>query len=92
MIRSCGETTRLLQADRVAETGTVARAIAERLPDDATLWCNLAGDLDAAEAALARSRKLDPSDKIANLLASKLAGYRSGQPIPRTMRELEQYP
>jgi tetratricopeptide (TPR) repeat protein len=85
----------LLQADRVDEARTVARAIAERLPDDATLWCNLSvteilsNDLDAAEAALARSRTLDPSDKIADLVASRIAGYRSGKPVPRTMRELE---
>jgi cytochrome c-type biogenesis protein CcmH/NrfG len=85
----------LLHADRVDEARTVARAIAERLPDDATLWCNLSvtellsNDLDAAEAALARSRKLDPGDKIASLLAGRIAGYRSGQPVPRTIRELE---
>lgn len=85
----------LLQVDRVDEARRVARAIAERLPDDATLWCNLSvteilsNDLDAAEAALARSRKLDPSDKIASLVASRLAGYRSGKPVPQTMRELE---
>ena len=85
----------LLEADRVEEARTVARAIAERLPDDATLWCNLSvteilsNDLDAAEAALARSRKLDPGDKIAGLLANRLAGYRRGKPVPRTMRELE---
>lgn len=85
----------LLEADRIAEARAVARAIAERLPDDATLWCNLSvtellsNDLDAAEAALARSRKLDPGDKIAALLETQLDGYRHGKPMPKSIRELE---
>jgi tetratricopeptide (TPR) repeat protein len=85
----------LLEADHNAEARDVNRAITERMPDDATLWCNLAvtellcGDLDAADAALARSMMLDPSDKIANALRGRLAGYRRGQPLPRTLRELE---
>jgi len=86
----------LLEADRVPEARAVAHAIAERLPEDATLWCNLAvaellsNDLDAAEAALERSNKLDPSDKIANLVKQRLQGYRQGRPVPRTLRELQQ--
>jgi tetratricopeptide (TPR) repeat protein len=85
----------LLEAERHAEARDVNRAITERLPDDATLWCNLAvtellcGDLDAADRALDRSMTLDPGDKIAHLLRGRLAAYRSGQPLPRTLRELE---
>jgi tetratricopeptide (TPR) repeat protein len=85
----------LLEAEHNAEARDVNRAITERLPDDATLWCNLAvtellcGDLDAADVALQRSMMLDPGDKIANALRGRLAGYRRGQPLPRTLRELE---
>ena len=85
----------LLEADRNAEARDVNRAITERLVDDATLWCNLAvtellcGDLDAADRALRKSLVLDPSDKIAHTLRDRLAGYRRGEPLPRTLRELE---
>ncbi len=85
----------LLATGRNDEARDVARAIAERIPDDATLWCNLAvaellcGDLDAAEASLARSRSLDPDDAIARTLHSQFARYREGAPIPRTLHELE---
>lgn len=85
----------LLEADRVEEARAVARALVERQPGDATLWCNLAvcellsGDLDTAERCLARSRELDPMDPIAIALRERIAGYREGRRAPRTLRELE---
>jgi len=85
----------LLDAERNAEARDVHRRITARVADDATLWCNLAvtellcGDLDAADRALAHSMLLDPQDKIANSLKSRIAGYRRGQPLPRSLRELE---
>jgi len=85
----------LLEVDRHAEARDVNRALTERMPEDATLWCNLAvtellcGDLDAAGQALDRSLVLDPGDKIACTLRERLAGYRRGEPLPRTLKELE---
>lgn len=85
----------LLEADRVSEARAVARAITERHPKDATLWCNLAvaevlsNDLDAAEAALERSHALDPSDRIAKLITDRVREYRRGKPVPRTLRGLQ---
>jgi hypothetical protein len=76
----------------------VNRATAERFPDDATLWCNLAitdllcGDLDTAERSLRRSLELDSTDRIAHLLKERFAGYRRGDPMPRTLKELERGP
>lgn len=84
----------LLKADRCDEARAVARAIAERHPADATLWCNLSvtellcGDLDAAQAALARSRSLDASDVVAKTVEERLALYRAGRALPKTLREL----
>ncbi len=85
----------LLEAGRTTESRAVNRAIAERLPEDATLWCNLAvsellcGDLDAAETAIETSRALDPADKIASRLKIRLGFYRRGTPLPRTLDDLE---
>jgi tetratricopeptide (TPR) repeat protein len=86
----------LLEAQRTPEARDVNRAIVERVPDDATLWCNLAvaellsGDLDAAERALDTSMKIDGRDEIANRLKRRLDLYRNGKRIPRTLHELQQ--
>jgi tetratricopeptide (TPR) repeat protein len=88
----------LIEAERTREAREINRAIVERVPDDATLWCNLAvaellcGDLDAAERALDTSMKIDGSDEIANRLKLRLEQYRKGKPIPRTLDELQQGP
>lgn len=85
----------LLRRDRVEQAREIARTIADAHADDATLWCNLAvaellaGDLEAAERSVARSRALDATDPIAGLIEKKLAGIRAGAPAPRTLRELE---
>ena len=86
----------LLEAERTREARDINRAIVERVPGDATLWCNLAvaellcGDLDAAERALDTSMRLDGHDEIANRLKLRLDLYRNGKPIPRTLDELQQ--
>jgi tetratricopeptide (TPR) repeat protein len=84
----------LLEKDEIEEARAVNRAITSSCPS-AESYCNLAvtellsGDLDAAEAALAKSLALDPNDKIANAVQSRLAKYRAGAKLPRTIRELE---
>jgi tetratricopeptide (TPR) repeat protein len=85
----------LLLANRASDAREVSRAHAALRPDDAQACCNLAvaellcGDLDAAGRALRRSDELDPTDPVARTLARRLAGYRAGKPLPRTMAELE---
>jgi Flp pilus assembly protein TadD len=85
----------LLRSDLAAEALAVNRAIVAVRPDDASLWCNLAvcellnGDLAQAEAALARSRQLDPADPIAAAVVTRLARSRAGAPLPRTLAEME---
>lgn len=85
----------LLLEGRIADARRIARTLVERTNDDATLWCNLAvaellsGDLDAAEKALTSSRALDPNDRIAGLLAQRIASYRGGKPLPRSLEELQ---
>ena len=90
----------LLHAGLATQGRDVARAIVDRLPDDATLWCNLAvaellaGDLDAAEAALAhsRARDLDAADPITKVMIKRCAAYRDGAPLPKTLAELSRGP
>jgi len=46
-------------------------------------------DLDGAEDVLTKSLALDPDDTIARAVKSRIAKYRAGAKLPRTMRELE---
>ncbi|MFT3768916.1 MAG: tetratricopeptide repeat protein [Minicystis sp.] len=86
----------LLEQGAAAEGLPIARAIAAAHPEDATLWCNLAvtellaGDLAAATKSLDRSLTLDPKDPIAHAVQKKIASFRAGAPIPRTLGELSQ--
>jgi len=85
----------LLLRDEVREAREVNRASAAVEPTAANL-CNLAltellcGDLDAAEQALARCERLDPTDPVAKAMRSRLAACRrSGAPLPKTLAELQ---
>jgi Flp pilus assembly protein TadD len=82
-------------AGRFSEARDVAGRHAALHPDDPHVWGNLAtsevlcGDLDAADASLARCTALDPDDIIVRNLRPRIDGYRAGKPLPRTMHELE---
>lgn len=84
----------LLRLELNEEARDVNRDATERLPDDATLWCNravtelLCGDLAAARSSVHRSRELDPQDPIAKALERRLASL-SPDRLPRSLRELE---
>ncbi|APR80210.1 Hypothetical protein A7982_05557 [Minicystis rosea] len=84
----------LLQQGAAAEALPMARAIVEAHPEDATLWCNLAvtellaGELSAAEKSIERSRALDPRDPIARAAEAKIASYRGGKPLPKSLADL----
>jgi tetratricopeptide (TPR) repeat protein len=88
----------LLRTENAAEAVVIDRAITGLHPADATLWCNLAvtellnGNLAEARRVLSESRRLDPSDRIAQNLERRLAEYESGRPLPRNLRELERRP
>lgn len=85
----------MLRSDHVQEALAVNRAICERVPDDATLWCNravcelLVGDLAAARACLDRSDALNPDDRIAKAVRRRLDDCEASGSRPRTLRELE---
>jgi Flp pilus assembly protein TadD len=84
----------LLERNQVEEADAVNRTICAAHPNAENL-CNLAvtsilgGDLDAASAAVEKSMKLNPNDPIARAVASRIAKYRGGAKLPRTIRELE---
>lgn len=82
----------LLRDDRVAESLAVNQAIAARHPDDSSLHCNLGvtqllvGEIDAAKASIAKARRLDPTDPVAQTVERRL---QRGAPFPRKLGELE---
>jgi len=84
----------LLGCDEIAEACTVNQTICTAEPN-ATNLCNLAvtqllsGNLDAADDAISRSLALDPNDGIAQVVKSRIAKYRAGATLPRTIRDLE---
>lgn len=84
----------LLNANRIDEALVIARDATERIPKDATLWCNravvelLSGSLAEARRCLIECQRLDPNDPIAPVLAKRLAPLRSEGPLPRTLAEL----
>lgn len=83
----------LLRQNLTEEARDLMRGATERLPDDATLWCNrgvtelLAGNLAEARRCAAKSQKMNPEDPIARALVGKLAQLREGE-LPRTWDEL----
>ena len=83
----------LLRAEQIDRALEVNRAIAERHPEEARLWSNLAvsemltGDIAAAEASIARGRALDPDDPVAITVEHRL---QRGAPFPTTFRDLTQ--
>jgi Flp pilus assembly protein TadD len=84
----------LLERDLVREARKIDRDATKRMPDDSKLWCNraitevLCGDLAKAQRCVAKSRKLDPEDPIANTLASVLDTLDE-RALPKTLAELQ---
>lgn len=85
----------MLRAERNEEAREVNRAATARWPEDGELWCNravtelLCGDLDNAEACLARCLQLAPGDRIAAALQKRVLQARQTGRLPRSLAELE---